>query len=161
MFLNIWLWYRSCWIIQKSQKMHFWMIQRATIEVFGHVLVFGLLYRLDIAYYDSSKCFPTFGNVTRSWRIIQKSQKCIFEWSKVPKKRFLDIFRSFVCWIDLIMHIVKELNVIQRLATLSGHDGSFKNNKNAFLNDPKCQNPGFWSFYWVRLVRLVWYCRFW
>ena len=26
-------------------------------------------------------------------------------------------------------------------------NGSFKNNKNAFLNDPKCQNPGFWSFY--------------
>ena len=34
----------------------------------------------------------------------------------------------------------------QRLATLPGHEGSFKSLKNAFLNDPKCQKGGFWPF---------------
>ena len=72
----------------KIRKMHFWMIQRAKKEVFGHFLEFGLLDRLDIAYCDSTKCFPTFGNVTRSCRIIQKSKKCSFEWSKEPKEVF-------------------------------------------------------------------------
>ena len=57
----------------KTRKMPFWMIQIAKKEVFGHFLEFGLLDRLDIAYCDSTKCFPTFGNVTRSWRIIQRS----------------------------------------------------------------------------------------
>ena len=95
----------------KIRKKHFWMIQRAKIEVFGHFLEFGLLDRLDIADCDSTKCFPTFGNVTRSWRIIQRSQISIFEWSKRPKMRFLAIFLSLVCWIDLILHIVIELNV--------------------------------------------------
>ena len=70
------------------RKMHFWMIQRAKKEVFGHFRDFGLLHRLDIAYCDGTKCFSGFGNLTRSWRIIQKSLKCIFEWSKAPKKRF-------------------------------------------------------------------------
>ena len=39
-----------------------------------------------------------------------------------------------------------ELNVFEHLATLSGHGGSFKSHKNAFLNDPKSQNGGFWPF---------------
>ena len=29
------------------------------------------------------------------------------------------------------------------MATLPGHEGSFKIRKNAFLNDPKCQKGGF------------------
>ena len=40
------------------------------------------------------------------------------------------------------MHIMIVLNVFQRLATLPGHEGSFRNHKNAFLNDPKCQKRG-------------------
>ena len=40
----------------KIRKMHFWMIQRAKKEVFGHFLELGLLDRLDIAYCDSTKC---------------------------------------------------------------------------------------------------------
>ena len=123
--------------------MHFWMIQRAKNEVFGHFLEFGLLDQLDIAYRDSTKCFPTFGIVTRSWRIIQKSQKCSFEWSKLPKKSFFTIFWSWVCWIDLILHVVIVLNVFKLWTTIKGHEGSFKDNKNAFLNDPKCQKRGF------------------
>ena len=38
------------------------------------------------------------------------------------------------------------LNVFDHFATLPGHAGSFKNQKNAFLNDPKSQNGGFWPF---------------
>ena len=68
----------------KIRKMHFWMIQRAKIEVFSHFLEFGLLDRLDIAYCDGTKCFLTFDNSTRLGRIIQKLQKCIFEWCKEP-----------------------------------------------------------------------------
>ena len=73
----------------KITKTHFWMIQRAKIEVFGHFLEFGLLDRLDIAYGDIIKCFSTFGNLTRLRRIIQKSQKSIFQWSKEPINVFL------------------------------------------------------------------------
>ena len=36
-----------------------------------------------------------------------------------------------------------ELNVFQHLAPLPGHIGSFKFQKDAFLNDPKCQKRGF------------------
>ena len=131
----MWFNIRRCYQVMKNHsnipKMHYWMIQRAKNEVFGHFQEFGLLDRLDIAYCDSTKCFPTFGNVTRSWRIIQRSQKCIFEWSKRPKKRFLAIFWSLVCWIDLILHIVIVLNVFQCLTTLPGHEGSFKNNNSS------------------------------
>ena len=73
----------------KIRKMHFWMIQSAKKEFFGHFLEFGQLDRLDIADCDSTKRFPTFGNVTKSWRIIQKSQKSIFQWSKEPINVFL------------------------------------------------------------------------
>ena len=78
------------------------MQKRAKNEVFGRFLEFGLLDRLDIAYCDSTKRFLTFGIVTRSWSIIQKSNKYIFEWSKEPKMRYLAIFLSLVCWIDLV-----------------------------------------------------------
>ena len=42
------------------------MIQSAKNEVFGHYLEFGLLDQLDIAYYDMTIRFLTFGNTTRS-----------------------------------------------------------------------------------------------
>ena len=161
MFTN----FRQCYQVKldhsKIRKMHFWMIQRAKNEVFGHFLEFGLLDRLDIAYCDRTQCFPAFGNITRSRKTIQKSHKSIFEWSKVQKKRFLAIFWSLVCWIDLILHIVIVLNVFQRFAMLPDHEGSLKNCKNAFLNDPKCQKRGFWSFSWVRSVGSTWYCILW
>ena len=38
------------------------------------------------------------------------------------------------------------------------HAGSFKNHKNAFLNDPKSQNRGFWPFSGVWSVVSTWYC---
>ena len=78
------------------------MQKRAKNEVFGRFLEFGLLDRLDIAYCDSTKRFLVFGIVTRSWSIIQKSNKYIFEWSKEPKMRYLAVFLSLVGWIDLV-----------------------------------------------------------
>ena len=81
MLLTIWLWCRACWIIQnaflndpKCQKQGFMDLQ--------------LVDWLDIAYYAKTNCFLTFGNTSRSQRIIQKYQKSIFEWSKGPKMRF-------------------------------------------------------------------------
>ena len=47
------------------------MIQRAKIEVFGHFLEFGTSEGLDIAYYDSTKCFSTFDHGKRSCIINQ------------------------------------------------------------------------------------------
>ena len=55
---------------------------------FGHFLDIGTSDRLDIAYYDRTKCCPTFGNTTRSRQIIRSSQKCIFEWSETAKMFF-------------------------------------------------------------------------
>ena len=37
-------------------------------------------------------------------------------------------------------------------ATLPGHEGSFKDHKNAPLNDPKSQKIGFWPFSGVSSV---------
>ena len=65
---------------------------------------------------------------------------------QIAKKRFLAVFLSLVCWIDFILHIVIVSNVFQLSAALPGHEGSFKKYKNAFLNDPKSQKRGFWSF---------------
>ena len=50
--------FRQCYQIlrdhSEAAKMHFWMVQRAKKEGFGHFLEFGLLDRLDIAYCDST-----------------------------------------------------------------------------------------------------------
>ena len=45
-----------------------------------------------------------------------------------------------------MLHNKKVLNEFQHSATLPGHDGSYKNSQNAFLNDPKSQKGGFWPF---------------
>ena len=68
------------------------------------------------------------------------------------KKEFFAIFQSLVCQIDLILCIVTVLNVFQHQATLPGHEGSFKDHKNAFLNDPKSQKRGFGHFLEVVLL---------
>ena len=146
MFSNFWQGYQVVKDHSKVTQMHFWMIQRAKMEVFGYFLEFGLLDRLDILYCDSTKCFPTLGKVTRSWRIIQKSRKCIFGWSREPKKSFLAIFWGLVCWIDLLLHIVIVLDVFQLSARSPGRERSFKSHSNAFLNDPESQKEVFGHF---------------
>ena len=52
----------------------------------------------------------------------------------------------------MISHIVIVLNVFQLSARLSGHEGSFKSHKNAFLNDPKSLKRGFGPFSGLRSV---------
>ena len=134
----------------KIRKKHFWMVQRPKMKVFGHFLEFSLL------DFDVTKCFLTFGNGTRLWKIIQKSQKCIFEWSKEQKNSFMASSWTSVCWIDLILHILMVLNVFWLLAMVPGHEGSFKNHKSAYLNDPMNQRRGFWpSSSLVALICLV------
>ena len=128
---------------------------------FCHFFEFGTSDGLDIVRYDSTKCFPAFDNITRSWRIIQMSQKCIFEWSQEAKNRFLAIFMTLVCWIDLILHILIVQNVFQLSAMLPGHEGSFKDHKKAFLNNPKAQKRGFRLFSGGWSVRSAWYCILW
>ena len=48
-------------------------------------------------------------------------------------------FRSLACWIDLVLHIVTVLNVLQHVARVPGYAGSLNILKNAFLNDPESQ----------------------
>ena len=94
----------------KVTEMPLWMIQSAKKDIFGRFMDLGLLDLLDIAYYDGSKCFSTFGTATRSWKMILKSQKCIFERPTEAKKKFMAIFSSLGCWIDLLSHILMVLN---------------------------------------------------
>ena len=133
--------FRQCYQVMKDHakivKMLFWMIQTPKKEVFGYFLEFGLLDRLDIAYYERTKCFPIFSKTTRSWRIIQKSKKCIFELFNDPKKRFLAIILTYLSWVNLILHMVIVQNGSQEWATLPGLKGSFK--KYEFVNDPMSQ----------------------
>ena len=74
-------------------------------------------------------------------------------------KRFLAIFLSLVCWIDLILHILIELNVFQQSATLPGHGGSFKSHKNALLSDPKCEKGGFLDLGLMDRLDIAYYDR--
>ena len=89
----------------KIRKMHFWMIQRAKKEVFGHFLDLGLLDQLNIACYDRTKWVPIVSNLNRSWRFIQKLERCIFRRSKVLKKGLLVIFSSLICWSYIYIYI--------------------------------------------------------
>ena len=109
----------------KVKEMPLWTTQSAKKEIFGCFLDICHLDRLDIADYDRTKCFPTFGTVTRSWRMMLKSRKCIFEQPTEAKKKFLVIFSSLVCWIDLVSHYLMVLNSFHHLV-LPGHEGSWK-----------------------------------
>ena len=73
--------------------------------------------------------------------------------------RFLAIFLSLVCWFDLILHIVIVLNVFQLSAALPRHGGPFKNHKNQFLNDPKCEKGGFLDLGLMDRLDIAYYDR--
>ena len=90
--------------------MHFWMIQRAKKEVFGHFRDFGLLDRLGIAYCDGIKCFSGFGNLTRSWRIIQKSLKYILNDPKRQKGGFWP-FSGILDYVMAFFHLLEMLTL--------------------------------------------------
>ena len=128
---------------------------------FGHFHDFCTSKGLDIAYHDSAKCFLTFGYDIAHAGSFKNLKKCIFEWSEEPKRRFLAIFSSLVCRIDLILHIVVVLNILQHVPTRLGHEGSFKNHRNAFFNNSKSKKRGFWPFSWVWSVGSTWYGILW
>ena len=155
MFSSIRQHYQILMDLSNVTKMHFWMIQRAKTEFFSQFLDFGLLDRLDIAYCDRTKCFPTFGNIAMSWKIIQKSEKCIFDWFKVPKKCFLTTFWTLVCWIDLIFQILILQKVFKHFATSPRNERWFKNHENAVLKGPKCQKRVFCPFSRVCWIDLI------
>ena len=64
---------------------------------------------------------------------------------------------TYSWWIDLILHIMIEINVFLHLAFLLGHEGSFKSRKNTFLNDPKCQKQGFMDLRLVDCLDIAYY----
>ena len=150
----------------------------------------------------------TSGLSYRPCWIIQKSQKCHFEWSKEPKFWFLAFFLSLVHQIDFKSHIVIELSDLKDLAGITlmlnhskvtklsfwmiqiaknevfghfiefgpsdwlciayfdrtkwcawvghpiTHAGSFKNRKNAFLNDPNSQKKMFLAIFLSLVPRI-------
>ena len=123
-------------------KMHFWMIQRAKKEVLA---IFGILVCWINFILHILILLNGLNNLAMILLMLDHSKitKMHFEWSKEPKMRFLAIFWSLVCWIDLILHIVIVLNVFQLSAILLGHEEACKDHKNAFLNDPKSQKRSF------------------
>ena len=60
---------------------------------------------------------------------------------------FWAVFRSLVSWIDLILHIVILLNISHYVTRLTGHEGSVKAHKEAFLNDPINQKKRYLAFF--------------
>ena len=56
---------------------------------------------------------------------------------------------------------MRELNVSYCLATLTGHEGSFKNGKNAFWMIQRAKKIDFWPFSGLNLVGSTWYWELW
>ena len=96
------------------------MTQRAKNEVFGHFLEFGWLDPLDIAYCDMTNVVPTSENVTRSRKIIQKSQQTSLNDPK-SKKEVFGISLRLVNRMEVILNFEKLLNIFQHLAMLLAH----------------------------------------
>ena len=67
----------------------------------------------------------------------------------------LAIFSSLVHSVNLILHILIELNGVHDLAMSSHMLDHSKNQKNALLNDPKSQKRGFWPFSGLTSVGLT------
>ena len=76
-----------------------------------------------------------------------------FEWSI----QLLAVFSSLVHWINLILHILIILNVLNNFSTIWHMLDHSKVTKNAFLNDPKCQKKRFLAIIrslvcWIDLI---------
>ena len=118
------------------------MIQRAKIEVFGHFLEFeSLVSSIDLILHTLIvlNVFQLSATLPLHEGSFKDDKNAFLNGPKSQKRFFLAIFWSLVCYIDLILHIVIELDDFQLSAMLPRHDGSFKDHKNAFLNDPKGQ----------------------
>ena len=75
--------------------------------------------------------------------ITQKSQKCLFVWSKMPKMSFLAIFLSLAYRIDFKLHILILQNDLDKWAVILPMLGSLKNHKNAFWMIQRAENEVF------------------
>ena len=120
--LKVWPQYCACWIIQKLQKCIFeWSKvpkRRILANIWSLVSWIDLILHIVILQ-------DGVNNLAVVQRMLDHS-KCIFEWSKEPKRRFLAVFLSLVCWMELVLHIVIVLNVFQHLGCGAAHAGSFK-----------------------------------
>ena len=131
------------------------MIQRAKTEVFGHFLelvcwidlILHILVELNV--FQHSGTLPGHGGSF-------KNPQNAFLMTKMPKRGILAVFWTQVLWIDQILLMMIELNEFQCLGTFVAHEGSFKSQKNAFLNDPKYQKGFFWTkVFWIDLILLM------
>ena len=145
----------------KIRKMPFWMIQIPKNEVFGHFLELGASDWLQIAYYNYTKWSLTSGLSYRPCWIIQNSQKMPFWMIQIAKKEVFGHLLAFgaLDWLDIAYFDRTKWHA--RFRRHTNHAGSFKNEKNAFLNDPSSQKWDFWPFSWVWWLRLTRWCIFW
>ena len=79
----------------KNHKMPFWMIQSAKKEFFGRFLDLGLLDRLDIAYYDWTKRFPTFTTLLACYGSFKGSKRENVSFSLFPLFSLFSLFSLF------------------------------------------------------------------
>ena len=113
MFYN----FRQCYQVMKDHSkianIHFWMIQKPKNDVLAIFL--SLVCWIDLIWHivlvlNVFQHLPTLPCHDISFKndtghdIMQKSQECVFEWSKVPCKRLLTIFCNLFCWIDLLLN---------------------------------------------------------
>ena len=106
-----------------------------------------------------------FSNIWHHYQVMighSKTLKMRF-WmiQRAKNKIFGHLLVSGLCWIDLLLPKVIQLNLPQHLAMLLGHEGSFKSHTKVFLNDPKSQKGVFWPLSGVWMVGTTWYFILW
>ena len=121
----------------KITEMPCWMIQRAKNEVFGHFLEFCALDRLENAYFGFTKWSWHVGCHVAHAGSFRNHKNAFLGWSKEPKMFYFHHFlelalldRLDITYFDFTKwawHIGCQITLV----------GSFKNQKNAFLDDPK------------------------
>ena len=114
------------------------MIQIAKNKLFGHFLDFGQSDRLEIAYYNRYKqCAGLANSNTHHSKIIKKSKSFLDDLNskKIRLGHFLEFCASD--WLEIAYFNRNEWFASFGLRIT--HARSFKNHKNAFLNDPNSQ----------------------
>ena len=90
-----------------------------------------------------------------------KIRKMPFWMIQIAKNEVFGHFLEFGSWYQLDISYLNSTKWCVWVGDPVTHTGSFKNLKNAFLNDPNSQKRGFWSSSWVWCIELTWYCVFW
>ena len=119
MFFDIWQSYQVAKDHSKITKIHFWMIQRAKRDVFGHFLESGHFYLLDIEYFDRTKCFPISAALPGHERSFKNLENAFFSCKMTCFDQFGAIFSSLVQRIDFIYLISIVLNGFDDLVMVS------------------------------------------